>query len=580
MSSCNPVYLDQADLGDDALSSPSSEYYAAGKVRDNSTNNEKLESTIGKDNNSAMTNSHNTSETKAERKNQRKSLLASLKYSWILAGVVYPILLGLCLTFYYLMYDQLASMAEFQLAAIADPQGKKDKVFAYACFVFTGTLLFGLVLILFFYIFWDEPEVRSRHHGFISHFCGSVVYTCVLGPISAAIFLEQSSIKAVDITVSGGIPIITKSQVYSSLVVWSTVLYYFGFGMIFSAVINRMRFMYLIFHKRQSQPEYWTGVVQHVLFFSATVTPSTLVCYYADVECTDAQSASGPIVFGATLAIEYSFYLFHTRYAHMYFVDWYGNLRCFIICEFGFWSPVVYGLITGDAWRVASATWLVGCFMAWLFGIDNFLFIIVKVLARALCRDDILENIDLQGAYFRAHENAKELLALLSLEKTREMFLRYAEGRHCEEQVEFLIDVQACSLAKDSENQTIEEKVVLIANRYVRPDSEKEINLPQVVRDKLLRKIEEKDYLDVATLFEEAFHEIATMISRNLILNFVKSPEYLEYAEKATENQRIQKVLEDKGMMASRGPDHRVELTERGIRRGSSFSHVRSMSIV
>ncbi|KNC86212.1 hypothetical protein SARC_01622 [Sphaeroforma arctica JP610] len=150
----------------------------------------------------------------------------------------------------------------------------------------------------------------------------------------------------------------------------------------------------------------------------------------------------------------------------MYFVDWYGNLRCFIICELCFWGPVIYGLIIGDQWRVTLATWVEGCFFAWLFGIDNFLFIIVKVLAQALSRGDILEHIDLQGAYLRAHENGKELSTLLSLEKTpqRNMFLRYAERRHCAEQVAFPIEVQACSLAKYSNNQSIVEKAVHIAN--------------------------------------------------------------------------------------------------------------------
>ncbi|KNC85496.1 hypothetical protein SARC_02333 [Sphaeroforma arctica JP610] len=135
------------------------------------------------------------------------------------------------------------------------------------------------------------------------------------------------------------------------------------------------------------------------------------------------------------------------------------------------------------------ATWLVDCYIAWLYGIDQFLFIIVKVVARALNRGDILDNIDLQGPHFRAHENAKELLLFLASEETREIFLQYAQRRHCTEQVEFLIEILSCTTSKDSTNHTLGEKVVHIADEYVRPDSDKEVNLPHEMRDKLIRNI-------------------------------------------------------------------------------------------
>eukprot|EP01134_Creolimax_fragrantissima_P005010 CFRG5010T1 len=338
--------------------------------------------------------SHNDSaKINSINRRERLSALISSRYSWLQAIIGYPVLFGITALLYYLSMKEVGDYETYVDALRADPTNKLGYIYMLAITANISTLVMILLLIFFFAMFWDEAEVRSRHHGFIMHYCLAALCGSAFGMVNAAVLLERTSIKG------------------------------------FREDDGRVEVVYL---------------------------------------------------------------------------GWY--------------------LIP---------------FLTWLFMVDNFSFIIVRVLSRTF-GNELLVNIDVQGAYFRNHENAKGLLDILQNLETRELFVRYAQKRHCLEQVEFLLAVQNCTLATATEDRnSVEIQVKEIVDLYVRIDSEKEVNLPQIVRERLLAKVDDNNYREVTSLFEEAFDEISCLVSHNLLLTFLGIPEYRAYAEKQNDQNKL-----------------------------------------
>ncbi|KNC75025.1 hypothetical protein SARC_12441 [Sphaeroforma arctica JP610] len=132
--------------------------------------------------------------------------------------------------------------------------------------------------------------------------------------------------------------------------------------------------------------------------------------------------------------------------------------------------------------------------------------------------------------------------------------LAYCHRRHRPEQMQFLLALHGLNEGvgpnarrtgtifetENTHNHTgntvdecymnTEEGVEAIAAMYVRPESEREVNLPQILRDRLLKRIEEKDNEDITVLFQEAYNEISLMISRNLLSDFIHTEAYKAFA--------------------------------------------------
>eukprot|EP01134_Creolimax_fragrantissima_P005071 CFRG5071T1 len=479
---------------------------------------------------------------------ERLALLTSSRYSWFLALAGYPAIFAFSVIFFYLSMATIGDYDTYVAELKSDSKDGLSRIFMFACVSNVCTMVMVLLLIAFFVKYWEEPEIRSRHHGFIIHFCTAALAGCILGVVNAAITLEITGVEAVTPEGEG-------STLYRNLIFFTRGGINLCGHMVLSAVICRMRFMFIIFHSREMGPNYWMGTLAHiVLFFLSTISYGTCEYNAYGSICSTAKLNSGGLCYVLILSIQYTYYLVYTRKASIYFVDWEGNLRCFIVFSLITWGGIIYTMAVPDGRvQVAYLGWYIVPFQTWLFAIDNFLFVVVRVLSRKYGKYNLLAKVDLEGAYFRNHENAKGLVDILENDETRDMFVQYAESRHCPEQVEFLLAVQSCTRISPSENRvSIETQVKDIINIYVRIDSDKEINLPQIVRERLLTRVEDNNYREVTTLFAESYDEISCLVSHNLLLTFLGTPAYRAYAEKQEDQNKLLLSLYNAHLVHSR----------------------------
>ncbi|KNC81051.1 hypothetical protein SARC_06611 [Sphaeroforma arctica JP610] len=453
-------------------------------------------------------------------------------YSWALSILVYPLIFGLAVCFFFLVKQQANDLMEIIMNG-------RD-VYIIVVSVIVPTIFALLALIAFFAFFWKEPEVRSRHHGFIINYCACALCLEVSVLISASIIMQITSIKA--ITATG------MNDTWLSLVgFWLiTLVNFFALNMIVP-VVARMRYINELYVHRNRFASYWGVPIIYLVLYFLTAFMSMAICEYAvdpTTPCTATEKFSGTIVFVAIHNVHYFYLVWSAWGAKDYFIDFVGNVRMYMIFFVGTWAAIAYGIVSdnpADIWYLwFFETW----FKLWVIGIENFGFIIVRVLGRKITKGSSLRGLDLEGEHFREGENRKGVVNLLRIPETADLFLAQVKKMHAEENILFLRSVLDCNNNRDDASV-----VRAIVDEFIVADSPQEVNITAPVREKTLKKLNTGDYYDSKALFDDAFMEVSILVTRNSLPAFLNSSEYMAWCAERDEHDHLIALLRKNSLM-------------------------------
>ncbi|KNC82960.1 hypothetical protein SARC_04753, partial [Sphaeroforma arctica JP610] len=398
-----------------------------------------------------------------------------------------------------------------------------------------------LGLDMFFVLFRDESEVRSRHLGFIVHFCTAGTASIAVSVLLVAIICDV-------------IPISREGGQYSPHTTVSFYLYLvlcMCSNLVLSSVVSRMRFMHKVFKRKHAKPSYWKGPLTHAAL-AVCVIPVPLTCHYASVECSLTTKISGQMVYSLVLGVIYVYYLVHTYLGASnmeFFVDFQSNVRQFVVWCVAFWGPTLYVSITQDRNFGVYMIFFLPPYCLWVFAIDNFLFVVIRVLSRKLLKRDHLVNFDLQGKYFNDLEGVQGVACLISHKETREMLLDYSKMRYCAETVEFMIEVRECVALEKTHPDVARQKAIRCVNKFVDVSSHERVNLSDPCRKRMEVLVATNVFKDMDDLFSQAFQDVGLLVSTNLVPQFLVSPQFLQHTSGLQNDENLMRALRNNGLL-------------------------------
>ncbi|KNC79756.1 hypothetical protein SARC_07856 [Sphaeroforma arctica JP610] len=431
-----------------------------------------------------------------------------------------------------------------------------DEIFRYMLIMQIPTIVLLVALLLFFIVFWNEPEVCSRHHAFIAHFWAAAFSGCVFTIAWAAVMLQVTSLEALNEDGS-------YKSTFTEIVLWLFICEWFCEAMMLSAVVSRMYFMHVVFNNGSSaQPKYWLSVAIHTAIFIVSMTPQ-LVCYYGQKDCSVLEFRIGNLFYEAVLCGRYFYYLAFTNVSSFqYFLDFKTNIRVFAAFFVFYWSTMIYSCATNSYDTISYFRLFIHPCLVWLFTLDNFLLVVLRVLSRRFGKSTLLQNYDLLGQYYEELQYGKCVGCLLFNHETRDILLSYAGSRHCAEAVEFEICIAEC---KQLEKQSVQEARDMARDCteiFVRVNSSKEINIKRTVRNRIIDLVNKDSYKDIDDLFYQASFEILNQISQNLLSGFYQTPEFIAFQQECDNRSKLTEALRVNGLIVvDNVPDSMVALT-------------------
>eukprot|EP00121_Abeoforma_whisleri_P014274 Awhi_evm1s13164 len=120
------------------------------------------------------------------------------------------------------------------------------------------TLIMSCSLCVFFFVFWEAPEVRARHRGNIVQFCFAAILVPVSRIFQASVRFQQTNLKL-------------GSDEFIAWFLLARLSMQLASFTLLSAIVLRLKFMYEVLVKKELRPKYYTGLLFH-LFIYCSVT--------------------------------------------------------------------------------------------------------------------------------------------------------------------------------------------------------------------------------------------------------------------------------------------------------------------
>ncbi|KNC73477.1 hypothetical protein SARC_13965 [Sphaeroforma arctica JP610] len=382
-----------------------------------------------------------------------------------------------------------------------------------------------IFLLGFIFKYWHEPEVRSRNHDFTLHFLGMGLLQEVVLILTAALTLQIMPLKAVDMSTGAMNPD------WSTAAFWAYLWLTFCLNQLLVPNLARMRYIKALFCEQNEAVSYWILPLGYLLLWFCTTFVSLVYCQFnGSHTCNLWETYSGLIVFLALHNIHYYYCAWKSRHARHLFIDYISNIRLYTIFVLFFWVLIVITLSGENQVSLWYLYFYQPWFMLVIFSLENFAFLVARVLGRKWGGENALGGIDMVGEHYRESESRnKGVEELLGVEHTRKIIQQVARQQLCEENVDFLIAVYACNQTKPASISMVHS----IASQFLESSSPKEINITGSCRDRTLKAIQSEDpmhYKDTEPLFRAAVAQVMKNVSTNCLPDVYKSKEYKKWA--------------------------------------------------
>jgi len=116
-------------------------------------------------------------------------------------------------------------------------------------------------------------------------------------------------------------------------------------------------------------------------------------------------------------------------------------------------------------------------------------------------------------------------------EELRLTFWKFLQDNRCDENIGFILAVD--NLMDEEDESLINQQINDIYTAYIMKNAEQEVNLSHAMREKVIQKRKEKTSIaEFQTCYEIAYKEIATLLSKEQVSNFIDSPNYKGFISK------------------------------------------------
>ncbi|KNC77789.1 hypothetical protein SARC_09760 [Sphaeroforma arctica JP610] len=449
-------------------------------------------------------------------------------YSWVLALIVYPLVFLLGALFYWLTSSAADEDIVLQKGYMA---------FTYVCIAHGGTVVCLLLLVVFFVKYWNEPEVRSRHHGFIVHYCVCAFLLEVSVLCTAALLLQITSLKGLNADGK------TLNEVWVQTVFVSLVFMNFCALSTIVPIVARMHYIFELTGNRNIEPRYWKVPVFYLVLYVCTSFTSLMACRYIKDDCTTAETYSGTITFLVVCIVHYYVCAWRARSARKSFNDYWGNVRMFTTFTIFVGSVVSFGMVVNHPLNVIILWFYEPLMKVWIFGLEHFAFVAVRVLSRHWKGVETLSNIDMTGDHYREMAYTEGVVGLLKIEETAALFLEFSRKTVRQESILFLVAVLKGRTCRTKAEQEATRKHIL--ETYIATQSVHQVNISHLERNTIIGRLSNKQYTESVPMevFDGAFREITLLVTSNLLATFLASEEYQAWTQKMDREDKLVALL-------------------------------------
>ncbi|KNC74988.1 hypothetical protein SARC_12479 [Sphaeroforma arctica JP610] len=477
-----------------------------------------------------------------------------------------------------------------------------DKIFLLSWTSFAAVEIVVMILVAMVYWVRNSPEVRSRHKIFTWHLLSGALIIPLVGIFFVAIPCFQISY---DPGLNGQL-----------LLTATSLMAFFAVMFLLVPMVNRQRFMYLVFTVRQFRYRsyYWIMLPWH-LFLVAIIIAGHLWCYW-DVDNCSVYYDYVFITFSVwAIVLEFMFYtvmLYRNEQTALIFVDWWQAAR--LVSLWGITYILGYGYTGWRNSKMLSAFWISWQLVILSLGgvLDYFLLLTLKAIARDYDYK-FLDTLNLAG---NANQviNMENVSFVISDYETRQLLIKFAEKEHCAEMPQFLCDIRVLlkrldekrtGTEADHRDRDVDFEVRSLIQKYIFP---RLLNVPGYVQIKLESQLAElygitfkkaspstdtldfsapaevpigpqpiefpddmshknTDWNEVLEWFEPTAEHVRSLVRMNLIPRFRISPEVIQLLE----NRQVRVEAMEKGGMISKGDTSEGVFT-RGTRTGRMTS--------
>ncbi|KNC79772.1 hypothetical protein SARC_07845 [Sphaeroforma arctica JP610] len=457
---------------------------------------------------------HMNSQNIVEYDDHRKKL-------WFGFCTVYAVFFGVTVVFVYLAMDRAPLISE-QL-------NNGDYLFSLVLIANVPGLIMACLLCGFFYRFRNTPEVKSRRHAHLIHFCIVAILHPSARLLMAAVRFGQTPFR----------PTRPKdpNAAYHSWLLTGRLLQFFTAGSLLAAIVCRLVYMYLALRTESqgTKPRYWVLVVISFLWFIPCMLPMIWCNWHV---CSMQKMFSSLYAYLGSLSIIYLILILKTRDAEKAFVDFHSNIRLFIAFCITFWIPVVWVNSSNTPTSFTFFSYFalfLGPYILWMFIIDSFALIIIRVTSRHLFRRRVLEDIDLEGEYYRRMEClGTNILQMVKDPGLFSLMLAHANSMEhlCGENLMFLEAINKCKQTEAKNSAQARHEWLTVVEEYIVIESVNEVNLVSRTRNKVLEHAhDEIAWTNVNWAARAAQMEVNYNLTQSWLPAFLKSEKYQKYRE-------------------------------------------------